>query len=287
MKNYSTQTAREIELSNSETQSVLTLAERMPGKMLYKLAEDKMTFVPTGDYFDIMKVHSFCLDLVNAREEDITVSREKRTLASDTRRIFHDLTKGGSQEVGTLRARKVEETQRANTRGFVRILYRTKEDGAVQEGYIICDLNNSPIVRRRFEAEVKAFENAPNQLMNQPGYLMRDDVFLLKEQRGETRKIAVAYGNPTVLGSWTLALALDPKEPQEREHRLVLKGFSMGSSDNYTLEDWAEAIAKHNGEGIQMKDRTIYPTRTWTTMTPQEQTRAVQDLVYKKEVKII
>ena len=178
MKAYNTQTAGEIELGSKGSRVNSGLVERRPDRMLYGLADDKLSVVSTHDYFDPINVHSYWLDLASARNADVAVSRETRTLASDTRRIFHDLAREGSQEVGTLRARKVEETQRANPRGFVRILYRTKENGAVQEAYVLCDLDSSPLVRRRFEAEVEAFEDAPHELMDQQGYLMRDDVFL-------------------------------------------------------------------------------------------------------------
>ncbi len=91
--------------------------------------------------------------------------------------------------------------------------------------------------------------------------------------------------NITYVGSWTLALADEPEEPREREHKLVLKGFSASSSDSYTLEDWVKARCKHEGRGFPMRDGTIYPTQSWKDMTSQAQTRAVRELVYKREVK--
>jgi hypothetical protein len=97
--------------------------------------------------------------------------RETRTLDEDTRRIFHDLSKGGSEQVGVLNARKVEDAEDLTQRGFVRILYRTKPEGAVQEGYVLCDLGSSSLVGRRFEAKVSAFKDAPHELMEQQGYL--------------------------------------------------------------------------------------------------------------------
>lgn len=146
--------------------------------MLYRLAGNKLSVVPTEDYFNPINTHSYWLYLASAKETDVAISRETRTLDRDTRRIFHDLTKEGHQEVGTLRARKIEETQRFNLRGFVRILYKTKEGGVVQEAYILCDLDRSSLTTREFETEVEAFEDAPHKLMDQPGYIMRDDVFL-------------------------------------------------------------------------------------------------------------
>ena len=177
MKTYNIQTAREIELASRESQEISRLAERRPERMLYGLADDQMSFVSEG-YFDPVNLHSYWLDLGSAKNIDIIASRENKTLDRELREIGHDLVKGGFQHVGVLERRKVQDQENSPAIGFVRILYRTKPNGAVQEGYILCDLNFSSSIRRRFEAEVEAFEDAPHELMGQPGYLMRDDIFL-------------------------------------------------------------------------------------------------------------
>jgi hypothetical protein len=178
MKTYDLQTAREIELACRESRDASRLAERRPCRMLYRLADNKLSVDPTGDYFNPENIHSYYLDLGSVIGADVFVSKETRTLDRDTRKIFHDLVNGGSQQVGVLEARKVENREDSVSRSFVRILYRTKPNGAAHEGYILCDLNGSSSIRRRIEVEVEAFEDTPHDLINQPGYLMRNDVFL-------------------------------------------------------------------------------------------------------------
>jgi hypothetical protein len=72
MKIYNIQTAREMELSPRETQEVSRLVEKRPDRMLYRLAEDKMSIVPTQDYFSPEMVHSYWLDLASAKNVDVT-----------------------------------------------------------------------------------------------------------------------------------------------------------------------------------------------------------------------
>ncbi len=180
MKTYDLQKAREIELTAFGTTNISKLKERKPQGRLYTLAESQMSVVPTQDFFCLSKIHLYFLDLARTIVNNVEITKNSQTLDSDTRKIFHDLAGGGSQQVGVLNARRVETCDSTITRGFARILFQTDPAGFVQEGYILCDLGYSSLVRRRSEVDVSAFEDAPHELMKQPGYLMRDDVFLEK-----------------------------------------------------------------------------------------------------------
>ena len=78
----------------------------------------------------------------------------------------------------------------------------------------------------------------------------------------------------------------NPKKPPIYQSQWdLVSGSSNRNSNNYNLEDWAEAMCKHDGKGIHMSDGKVYPTWSWNDLTSQEQTRAVERVAYAKRIK--
>ncbi len=166
------QESRETELKSFGSENVAELVERRPEKVLYKREKDGTISRDYSTFFDPKKVRAFYLDLSQVIPESESSDTQTTFLGESRSSIRHDLLSGGSAEVGLLHEAHLQDDTSVVKKGYVRVLYRTKEGGQVSEAYVLCDIMRDSSSKKRSEQKIEpTAHDAPIEMMRQLGYL--------------------------------------------------------------------------------------------------------------------
>ncbi|MBT6773897.1 hypothetical protein HOA91_00860 [Candidatus Woesearchaeota archaeon] len=172
---------KRIELDTFGSNDVAELLERKPDSSLYKKNKEGEIVRDEGSYFfrdNIEMLHSFYLDLSQVIPESEVCHSGSTVLARSETGIRHELVAGGSAEVGVLQSTLSQEQTSVVRRGYVRMLYQTKEHGSISEVYILCDVGIDSFSKEKLEQRIFPKEDAPMEMMKRPGYLNLEEVSL-------------------------------------------------------------------------------------------------------------